>query len=622
MIKYRLAYYDIVNIEHKCYIYDDNYTDSPIDIKGTVYLDYTSVDNNLDVVRSQGLRVELEANTNLNYSDLYAEEEKSFLVEYYRDGVLKFKGWLNPEGWFEDFVSDEWVVSFDCIDGLGYLNNLSFVEDSGLSITGKIKQSEALFKALKRTGIEKNMYISIDIRYTGLSSVAPILDNVYVIAERYIKDDGDTFMSCEEVIKDILEPYGAVLTSFSDGWYIYKPNELFSKDSLTFTKYDLDGVSYQYVNKNFKKDIGSQLNNYDVFHCSENQRIEVKPSIGAYRISYKYGIVKSFVGNDYLISNDGVTIDGYPNISTVYLQTPFPIGTGGVTFDNKTQATSVWNLKSEEIILDGSVSVDIEMDWYTLTSYVKARYKIYVGDKPLPDGTANVYYLQDDLTWGVVNDPEHILESAITRGTKLEITTPPVPFTGNSYLYIGIHTPYRTPFELGESELRFLTVSPSENSFGSPKNGEFHTFKRISKPSAQVKDIKEVATGDNPTDIYLGTTYKSDQLTPTETWNRKGFTEEKPLLRIMGEETMRMHQLPTRVFSGDVFNYLDILSVISIEDVDGRFMINEYSYNTRQNTTSLKMRQVLGAELSDQDDDKFYETGTDYGNTVKPTIEG
>ena len=51
-------------------------------------------------------------------------------------------------------------------------------------------------------------------------------------------------------------------------------------------------------------------------------------------------------------------------------------------------------------------------------------------------------------------------------------------------------------------------------------------------------------------------------------------------------------------------------------------MINEYSYNTRQNTTSLKMRQVLGAELSDQDDDKFYETGTDYGNTVKPTIEG
>ena len=31
-------------------------------------------------------------------------------------------------------------------------------------------------------------------------------------------------MNCEEVIRDVLEPYGAVLTSYNGQWAIYKPN--------------------------------------------------------------------------------------------------------------------------------------------------------------------------------------------------------------------------------------------------------------------------------------------------------------------------------------------------------------------------------------------------------------
>ena len=80
----------------------------------------------------------------------------------------------------------------------------------------------------------------------------------------------------------------------------------------------------------------------------------------------------------------------------------------------------------------------------------------------------------------------------------------------------------------------------------------------------EVDDVKEVATGDSISDIYEGTLYKSDALTPTETWNRKGVTESKPLLQIMGEETLRLSQLPARVFSGDVFGYLNYLSVVMI----------------------------------------------------------
>ena len=119
-------------------------------------------------------------------------------------------------------------------------------------------------------------------------------------------------------------------------------------------------------------------------------------------------------------------------------------------------------------------------------------------------------------------------------------------------------------------------------------------------------------------DTYLGTLYKADKVTPTETWNRLGVEEEKPLLQIMGEETMRLNQKPSRVFSGDIYGYFPYLSVILIDGLDGIFMPIKYSYNTKNNIISAEFKQIYGNELYDIDYAKTY----DYGNTVKPTIRG
>ena len=111
---------------------------------------------------------------------------------------------------------------------------------------------------------------------------------------------------------------------------------------------------------------------------------------------------------------------------------------------------------------------------------------------------------------------------------------------------------------------------------------------------------------------------------PTETWNRKGFEEIKPLLQIMGEETMRMSQLPAKVFSGDVFGYFNYMSVVTIDgftSADGitnlKFMPISYSYNTKTNITSATFRQIYGDELTDID----YKPSKDKGNVVRPTIK-
>jgi hypothetical protein len=250
---------------------------------------------------------------------------------------------------------------------------------------------------------------------------------------------------------------------------------------------------------------------------------------------------------------------------------------------------------------------------------VSARYQIYVSDDSLSGSPTAKYYLQDDFSWGVVNVP-HTIETQISYITQIEVTTPVSPIAGTSYFYISIYTPKRTPDAGQQSELREVRLSPVQDSGN--VEGEIHTFQRLTKPSAQIKDIKEVATGDNTTDLYYGTIYKTDSTTPTETWFRKGITEAKPILRIMGEELMRMNQLPTRVFSGGVYGYISYLSVLTINNQSGKYMILEYSYDTYLNRIEMRSRQILGDELSDQDTDGFYELTFDNGNVVKPTIRG
>ena len=80
---------------------------------------------------------------------------------------------------------------------------------------------------------------------------------------------------------------------------------------------------------------------------------------------------------------------------------------------------------------------------------------------------------------------------------------------------------------------------------------------------------------------------------------------------------MRMFPSPTRLFSGDIFGHIDILSVIEINNIPGYFMILGYSYNTKENIISLELQEIKGAELDDID----YIKTIDYGNTVKPTIK-
>jgi len=622
-LKYYIEYNDTVNVLHRFELYDDNYIDPSIEVQGYVNMDYGQVSENLESIRGQGLRVYLEANENLTFEDLFTEEERTIKAKYYRAGVILFEGWLNPEGFFEDYVNDKWVSSFDCIDGLGYMKNLAFVNQNGLNITGVKSQLEILSIALKRTGLNSNINVAIDIFYTGLSDTESILENVKANSSRYIKDDEITVMSCEEVIKDVLEPYGAVLTPYNGEWYIYKPNQIFSETEQTFFRYDYEGVLLSPSTKTheFELELGSKLDDFYPHYCNGNQKFTNKPSFGAYRISYKYGLRNSLVDNSYLQTLNGSTVPGFTIVGDWTTVGP-PDSYGVYVPCQINTIPSVKEFENNSISVDSGTNLLFETSLKYLEDEFEELSNTYVTLDiivELTDGQ-DTYTLAPSGSWTTGNSEIYLgaFDLGVEKAVSLDILNTPIAGDLKVIYKTPIFLIPEDPLVFPQVKIYYFSLINTTDQSGKQIEGETFTFQRQTKPSARIADTKEVKTGDSPLDLYKGTLYKADGVTSTETWYRKGVTESLPILSLMGSETMRINANTMRIFSGDIFGYFNYLSVISLDQRVGKFGITKYSYDTKNNIISAEFKQMFGGELTDLD----IERAEDYGNVVEPTIRG
>ena len=639
-LKYYFEFTDVQNILHRCEIYNDTFVGTAIEVQGSLSLTKASTKDTLESIRGGGLQIDLEATNLLSFNDLYSENERQYSVKYIRNSTdLLFYGWLSPEGLIESFVDDTWIISLDCTDGLGFLTNLSYVENAtGLPFSGKQTALQIIANCLKRTNLVQNIYSKINIAYNGMVITENVLVNTYFNVNRFVKEDkGDTYMNCDEVLRSILEPFGACITQYKGSWYIYKPNELVYLNSFEMFAYDGDGVALgtPKVTVDFTQNLGSQINNFYPHHVNKNQQLTVDSSIGAYRINYKYGLVKSFFSN---INLESVTSPApllYVNEWTIndINNIEFPSDNRGFIFEMIPYAlptpstTLVLTSNSFNFAQDNILSFNITYEFYEQGTSAKTIANIYC-KVILTDGV-NTYYLDNSGNW--INSDTFISRQISNQLRNYVIQSDKMPINGS--VSIEIYRPIRlnTQGTIAKAIISSCGFAPINEELEDVK-GENHTFQIIDNPSTKIEKTKEVYNGDNPSDSFVGTIYQSDQSTPTELWTRlklfyqppPWFTRNIPLLKIMGEERMKMYAKPLRVFSGDVFGYIDYLSVISIDGINNvLFMPIEYEYNAETNITKLKLKQILDEQLITSLENKIdYQLTFDYGNVVEPTIKG
>ncbi len=610
-LKYFFGYKNIVNDTYKCEIYTKINTPKATEIVGKAVLEKGSVKDHLDVVRGTGLSINLEATTELTLEDLYTQDEQNFTVKFYKNNKIIFQGFLKPDGVFQSFVRDRWVITLGCVDGLGALENLSFVKDTGFRFTGKMKAIDIIYNCLKRTGISLSINTSINILYKGLTPTdsLDILNKIYLNSDRYFKVDGQntgegTIMSCDEVLRSVLDLFCANITQENGEWYIYKSNELYSNAYVLFRRYGVDGVYINNVVKNLNKSLGSQIDNFYPHHCNGDQRIEIKGGISAFRTNYKYGFVGGFLLNSELVHDGNLNYAGWTidPVNKIYLINDPLDNTGFKMKDNPSAGFKSVAISNGILVQEGNT-----FDFKTTKKYngqITFYFRIKVGS----------YYLKSSGEWTLVDTklvhpqlPSNNNVATITYSLK----SFPIPISG--LLTVEVFAPeFPVTTTIGEvSKIDFINTSTGENVVG-----EFHTVSRKIRPSSIVKENKTIANGDNEGIIYIGSIYKEDQITRTNLWSRNNFIESKPVLQIAAEETLKIAQKPTKIFSGSSFGYIPYLSVIEINNIDGKFMPIEWNYDTYTNIGSQKLLQLYSAELPDID----YKMTFDYGEVVKPTI--
>jgi len=611
-LRYFFQYTNVVNDNFLCQIYKKNNLLPAIEISGKASLDKGSVKDHLDTIRGTGLSLELEATNLLTLEDLYSENEQDFTVKFYKNGNLIFYGFLKPDGVYQSFTRDMWIITIDCIDGLGALSNLSFVQSNGLHFLGKMKAIDIVYYCLQRSGISLPINTAINVYYEGLTLTdsLDILQKVKMNADRFVKIDNNTIMSCEEVLKSILDVFCAVITQENGEWYIFKPNELYSSDYVVFKKYDINNNYTGNVNVNFGKELGSQIDNYYPHHCNGNQKIQIKGGVSAFRLGYKYGFIKGLLENELLVHDTNLVFENWtlqPSLPSGLIIND-PLDLNGLK--TKTQIATNDRIKilvSEPITLSLGNPFDFKVELTTQSRRTRFNFKIKIGG----------YFLKDDGTW---TTSDTMLTKNLISYNSITWTISALGVPVDGVLTVEIYDSFRFKTAPPQSvapticEINKIEIINTIDQEGYV--GEFHTVSRATKISSIVKENRTVYNGDNAGIVYLGAIFKEDGLTPTELWYRKDKFESFPLLRIAAEEELRISQKPLKIFSGSVFGYIPYLSIININNINAKFSPIEYSYDSKANITTLKLLELFSAEISDI----IYKFTFDYGNTVKPTI--
>lgn len=614
--KYNVTYSDVFGVTHTLEIFNDAFVGSSTDVNGRVWLQSAGVDSPMETIQGNSLRVQLEATEALDFSDLYSEEERVYSCVYSVAGSVVFRGWLNPEGWWESINSDVWRVEFDVVDGLGYLEDLAYVQDSGLNWTGRQTGLTVIVNALHRAGLEMDIYTNIGIGYVGLSTSVDVLANVYFNSERFYQED-DEPMGCLEVLKTTLEVFGAVIQQRDGAWFIYRPNQLAINTTQTFYHYDATGAAQTpaTVAVDFADSIGSEgTGGFPNIYVNGNQRLTNKNSWGGYVINYKYGVAKSLIGNNkYLYTADGATYGDWTINSATNMTIPAAGGQSmtlnvvgvGLSILQMTSAGTI--TVNQDDLIEFRATIRQSVYPFTIQNSAKIQIKCVVG------GTT---YWAD--SGGVWRTSSRTLSFGFTGLETRSITVNPDPAPGTGNVSVEIYTPEVNTGPITGTHQWLLVELLNDNDEVGDVKGQIHTAQRTGAPAAKINKPVEVFVGDNYQDVYNGAIYKSDGVTNTDEWTRHKTAETKLLLQIACEDRLRMRQRVNKIFSGDSYGYFQPLTVLTLEGVSGSFMPVEYNYDTMFGVITITAHEIIDDEIADT----TYKVTLDYGNTVKPKIKG
>lgn len=286
---------DIIRME----IEDADYVGSPQLLElgaAPIGINFTnSGDNKLEPLRGSGLAMQFVATDDFQLEDLYTDQEMKFITSVYRNGAIKWKGFLIPDGCSERFIDPPYVVNTRCIDGLAVLNNIPYKHSSGGLYVGKQSILQILVNCLSKLHLGMNINTYVRLEYDGMVSGSDPLSQTLIWNDRFItNEEANQAMTCGEVIQSLMAEWSCMIVQRNGEWIIVRIPDISRTDGvMNLFKYSELGVFIEREEIDINVLLG--YNNGDVIHCNNDQLRSVDRPYKQVNVRYQYGILNNLL---------------------------------------------------------------------------------------------------------------------------------------------------------------------------------------------------------------------------------------------------------------------------------------------------------------------------------------
>ena len=670
MTRIEVNFTDTEENVYRIEINDPDFEGTKRTVQGRATLSYPKT-KTMDILRGSTLKMELEASNDTSYYAFLVETvgDAKLPVILYRNGNIHWRGFVKPDGVLESYVNDYWILNIQAIDGLGYLENTSFIDYDGFPYSGSMKELDILARCLSFTGQEINFRIyNFNIYFSVSEGLAPTIlqkpiTETFINSDRFKQTDNQASpFNAKEVLESLLKKYGAYLTQQDGVWNIVRLIDYFSKEiAIDYDEYLFNGVlAGSSVGLDRVFTLGSQINNFYPHHANANQQKYYKPSLGGYKVLYKYGFVESVMLNSNLVFND---TDG--NIDDWILSYPYggpdyvdyspvrggyaPIFKPQIGSEDKQAIRSVqYQYVSRNDILTISGEAKYKICGYSgppTNQPHKTRQEIIVSILSI-DGNPT-YYLNNESTpkWGTdfaktnlfLIEGENVSEGIASSNVVCQ-DCPVRGVLSVTFLlpefYEGSPTNINDWFvRLNSFSIKAKQLNVEGESFTAVRSQD-NPDRRKRSVTAVVEKAEDIFVGDNESDIYNGS-IEDFQTRNTIYWSKKtvngtiNIKDRFPLLNWLVRDRLQISSGNSLTFSGGVYGYLPYLSVIQIDKIGlpvqnpvklHRFMTVKYSYDLSRNLISVEYERIF----QDNIDNDVSVSGPilEGAKVVKPLIRG
>jgi hypothetical protein len=228
-VKYRSEYKDLHGADWKIDILEDPWAGAIITLTPTgdpLNFDYDSASDDIfDPIKESFAKIGVMSSTNFALADLYATEELHFKVNIYQNAALYWTGWVDCGNYTEPYEIVPYPVLITATDGLSSLEDMLYkyqtTDPDDTYYEGRTLASQILIDILGKIGVTTfREYINIYENSMDSGDGDSPLDQTSIDVDIF-KD-----MNCDEVLSEILKPFGSIIRQTSGVFCIYRPIEL------------------------------------------------------------------------------------------------------------------------------------------------------------------------------------------------------------------------------------------------------------------------------------------------------------------------------------------------------------------------------------------------------------